>query len=80
MRFRIHRGLAAPKNFPQMLLICAVKTTENGFISPSFMNRNHIHFSLCSMIYCKFKGTVSRDFLLPAFFMNQFPPSPRVLH
>jgi hypothetical protein len=26
------------------------------------------------------KGTVSRDFLLPVFFMNQFPPSPRVTH
>jgi hypothetical protein len=26
------------------------------------------------------KGTVSRDFLLLVFFMNQFPPSPRVLH
>jgi hypothetical protein len=25
-----------------------------------------------------FKGTVSRDFLLLVFFMNQFPPSPRV--
>ncbi len=29
---------------------------------------------------CRFKGTVSRDFLLLVFFMNQFPPSPRVLH
>jgi hypothetical protein len=28
----------------------------------------------------KFKGTVSRDFLLLVFFMNQFPPSPRVFH
>jgi len=28
----------------------------------------------------KLKGTVSRDFLLLVFFMNQFPPSPRVLH
>ncbi len=24
------------------------------------------------------KGTVSQDFLLPVFFTNQFPPSPRV--
>jgi hypothetical protein len=24
----------------------------------------------------KFKGTVSRDFLLLVFFMNQFPPAP----
>ncbi len=28
----------------------------------------------------QFKGTVSRDFLLLVFFMNQFPPSPRVFH
>jgi hypothetical protein len=26
------------------------------------------------------KGTVSRDFLLLVFFVNQFPPSPRVFH
>ncbi len=26
------------------------------------------------------KGTVLRDFLLLVFFMNQFPPSPRVSH
>jgi hypothetical protein len=26
------------------------------------------------------KGPVSRDFLLLVFFMNQFPPSPRVFH
>ncbi len=34
--------------------------------------------------FCKacsaLKGTVSRDFLLPVFFMNQFPPSPRLSH
>ncbi len=28
----------------------------------------------------KLKGTVSRDFLLLVFSMNQFPPSPRVFH
>jgi hypothetical protein len=27
-----------------------------------------------------FKGTVSQYFLLLVFFMNQFPPSPRVSH
>jgi hypothetical protein len=31
-------------------------------------------------IIIAFKGTVSRDFLLLVFFMNQFPPSPRVSH
>jgi len=29
---------------------------------------------------CWLKGTVSRDFLLLVFFMNQFPPSPWVYH
>jgi hypothetical protein len=28
----------------------------------------------------RFKGTVSQDFLLLVFFMNQFPPSSRVFH
>ncbi len=31
-------------------------------------------------LYRPFKGTVSRDFLLLVFFMNQFPPSPRIFH
>jgi hypothetical protein len=31
---------------------------------------------ICSL----FKKTVSRDFLLLVFFMNQFSPSPRVSH
>jgi hypothetical protein len=30
--------------------------------------------------YRPFKGTVSRDFSLLVFFINQFPPSPRVSH
>jgi hypothetical protein len=36
--------------------------------------------SVCAIfIICiVFKGTVSRDFLLLFFFMNQFPSSPRV--
>ena len=32
------------------------------------------------LIAVPLKGTVSRDFLLLSFFMNQFPPSPRVFH
>jgi hypothetical protein len=32
------------------------------------------------MLFQYFKGTVSRDFLLLVFFMNQFPPSLRVSH
>ncbi len=30
--------------------------------------------------HCPFKGTVSRDFRLLVFFMNQFPPIPWVYH
>ncbi len=30
------------------------------------------------MQFCYIKGTVSRDFLRLVFFMNQFPPNPRV--
>jgi hypothetical protein len=33
-----------------------------------------------SSCYIRIKGTVSRDFLLLVFFMNQFPPSSRVFH
>jgi hypothetical protein len=44
-------------------------------ILPSLVPR-----SSSGSLYRKFKGTVSRDFLLLDFFMNQFPPSPRVLH
>jgi hypothetical protein len=32
------------------------------------------------LIFLTFKGTVSRDFRLLVFFMNQFPPSPWVYH
>jgi hypothetical protein len=34
---------------------------------------------LCTTLF-DLKGTVSRDFLLLVFFMNQFPPSSRVFH
>jgi hypothetical protein len=34
----------------------------------------------CTRKILTLKGTVSRDFLLLAFFMNQFPPSSRVFH
>jgi transposase InsO family protein len=35
---------------------------------------------LVERFHRRLKGTVSRDFLLLVFFMNQFPPSPRVSH
>jgi hypothetical protein len=34
----------------------------------------------CICTVAKLKGTVSQDFCLLVFFMNQFPPSPRVFH
>jgi hypothetical protein len=37
------------------------------------------YLELCSTCFL-LKGTVSRDFWLLVFFMNQFPPSPRVFH
>ena len=42
--------------------------------TPAANNGNNIR------LQTPFKGTVSRDFLLQVFFMNQFPPSPRVSH
>ncbi len=39
----------------------------------SFLEDNSLHFAFTVL-----KGTVARDFLLLVFFMNQFPPSPRV--
>ncbi len=41
------------------------------------MQKRHM---LCTQGNLLLKGTVSRDFLLLVFFMNQFPPSPRVSH
>ncbi len=37
-------------------------------------------FLFCFKAVLLFKGTVSRDFLLLVFFINQFPSSPRVFH
>ena len=39
--------------------------------------RNHINRGWIGAVL---KGTVSRDFLLLVFFMNQFPPRSRVFH
>jgi hypothetical protein len=42
--------------------------------------RFELRFFNRPILFLGLKGTVSRDFLLPVFFMNQFPPSPRVSH
>ncbi len=39
------------------------------------IQRHHVHHHLL-LKFDWLKGTVSRDFLLLVFFMNQFPPSP----
>jgi hypothetical protein len=46
-------------------------------LNMQFLCKKAISFSASSNII---KGTVSRDFLLLVFFMNQFPPSSRVFH
>ncbi len=52
-------------------------------IWPIDINSNQVYFLLCheniNMLSDILKGTVSRDFLLLVFLMNQLPPSPRVL-
>jgi hypothetical protein len=52
-------------------------------IRPIDINSNQVYFLLCheniNMLSEILKGTVSRDFLLLVFLMNQLPPSPRVL-
>ncbi len=53
----------------------SVSTTDAAFI---LLKMHQISY-LCSG-YSNLKGTVSRDFLLLVFLMNQFPPSPRVSH
>ncbi len=41
----------------------------------------HVLFmSVIALLFISLEGTVSRDFLLLVFFMNKFPPSPRVSH
>jgi hypothetical protein len=47
----------------------------NGIICKVVLN----NYSFTTVRY-PLQGTVSRDFLLLVFFMNQFPPSPRVFH
>ncbi len=41
------------------------------------MQNGALHASAREKFQRMVKGTVSRDFLLLVFFMNQFPPSPR---
>jgi hypothetical protein len=57
--------------------------TYNLCSNPLTQHTSGPHFGdtlLLAQTGCTFKGTVSRDFLLLVFFMNQFPLSPRVFH
>ncbi len=53
--------------------------TETLFVRYAFPKTVHLN-PKCRFTKIKLKGTVSRDFRLLVFFMNQFPPSPWVYH
>ncbi len=74
IRFLYSKGL----NYLYFALKIALK--DKGIYT-----RTYVWQGLCTRIlyskglndlYFALKGTVSRDFLLLVFFMNQFPPSP----
>ncbi len=51
--------------------------THVGSYTTALLGQPRLTTILCGPLL---KGTVSRDFLLLVFFMNQFPPSSRVFH
>jgi hypothetical protein len=56
------------------------QTANHGYLSWCHTKQQPFHL-LCRFSWDTFlKETVSRDFLLLVFFLNQFPPSPRVSH
>ena len=50
----------------------------NNFVWTPLGSRVNIYINFCLQVH--FKGTVSRDFRLLVFFMNQFPPIPGEYH
>jgi hypothetical protein len=52
----------------------------SAFLLPLLNFAKEYFFSSYWQFLLTFKGTVSRDFLLLVFFMNQFPSSPWVYH
>ena len=50
------------------------------FVCEKLLDPGILFFMSMINVDPRVKGTVSRDFLLLVFLMNQFPPSPRVLH
>jgi hypothetical protein len=55
------------------LILLKILYIYRDLLADSFTRLASVYFSFLGF----FKGTVSRDFLLLVFFMNQFPPSPR---
>ncbi len=58
---------------------CVQGLSVQGFCGQGFCNL-HTGILRTGIKRIGFKGTVSRNFLLLVFFINQFPPSPRVSH
>jgi hypothetical protein len=58
-----------PRNSPPPCLLCS--THMNVLARCLILTLNNFHTACCIV-----QGTVSRDFLLLVFFINQFPPSP----
>jgi hypothetical protein len=58
-----------------LLLPKVLRSTLYSRVTSSQSGQNRFRISVHGV-----KGTVSRDFLLLVFFMNQFTPSPRVFH
>jgi hypothetical protein len=70
----INKVYFSPLFYVRILFYLLLCTTY--FFQRNFDKEN----TLAVAVEIKVKGTVSRDFLLLVFFMNQFPPSPRAFH
>ena len=70
----INKVYFSPLFYVRILFYLLLCTTY--FFQRNFDKEN----TLAVAVEIKVKGTVSRDFLLLVFFMNHFPPSPRVFH
>jgi hypothetical protein len=73
MTFVFHPGQAKATPFPFSSTVDFSMVLRNGLI-PVFIHQ-HEKWREIKTITSSFKGTVSRDFLLLVFFLNQFPPS-----
>jgi hypothetical protein len=74
---RLNTGFKSP---PHAFLSFYTGQKKHVFISGSSPKAFNERLSACVISHLALKGTVSRDFLLLVFFMNQFPPSFRVFH